>query len=316
MQARQAINRRDTAGFARAEELLTRAIELEPGLARAHAAMADVWILSAITRQESGYFGQRNSPVFARIEGAIDRALALDPDSAEARTSLGFVRFLQWKPTDAERELRRAVALNPNYTLGHHWLGACLTNRGEFDEGVAEYQRAVELDPFSFRILDNYGDALNTAGRSEEALLVINRSLELQPKSEQTLQNKIRTLLALNRLAEAEAIVRMLPENEARHYLARLGHKAEAEEALAKASGRDRTDLLLAFDRIDGWLDAVSPLDINIIGLRRLFSSPELDPFRHDPRFQKLIATLGFTEAHARAQAWRAAHPPEKPVAK
>jgi TolB-like protein/Tfp pilus assembly protein PilF len=316
MQARQAINRRDTAGFARAEELLTRAIELEPGLARAHAAMADVWTLSTIMRRESGFFGQRNSPVFAPIERAIDRALAFDPDSAEARTSLGFVRLLQWKPAEAEHELRRAVALNPNYTLGHHWLGACLTTMGEVDEGVAEYQRAVELDPFSFRILDNYGSALNTAGRSEEALLVINRSLELQPKSEQTLQNKIRTLLALNRLAEAETIIQMLPENEARQYLARLGHKAEAEAALAKVSGRDRIDLLLAYDRIDEWLDAVSPSDIYIFTIRGMFSSPELDAFRHDPRFQKLIATLGITEAHARVQAWRAAHPPEKPAVK
>jgi hypothetical protein len=44
-----------------------------------------------------------------------------------------------------------------------------------------------------------------------------------------------------------------------------------------------------------------------------LLFNPFYDRFRGDPRFQKLIASLGFSEAHARAQAWRAAHPVEKP---
>jgi hypothetical protein len=36
----------------------------------------------------------------------------------------------------------------------------------------------------------------------------------------------------------------------------------------------------------------------------------------NDPRWVKLMADTGLTEAHARAQAWRKAHPPEKPAAK
>jgi hypothetical protein len=33
---------------------------------------------------------------------------------------------------------------------------------------------------------------------------------------------------------------------------------------------------------------------------------PAVDPLRGDPRFGKFLATLGASEAHARAQAWRA----------
>ena len=40
------------------------------------------------------------------------------------------------------------------------------------------------------------------------------------------------------------------------------------------------------------------------------------DPIRHDPGYEAYLARTGLTEANARAQAWRAAHPPEKPEAK
>ena len=41
---------------------------------------------------------------------------------------------------------------------------------------------------------------------------------------------------------------------------------------------------------------------------------PALDPVRKDPRFLRVLEQIGMKEAHARAQAWRAAHPPQKPA--
>jgi TolB-like protein/Flp pilus assembly protein TadD len=316
VQARQALSRRDSDGFDRAEQLLTRVLELEPGLARAHAALADVWALRANLHEDIGYFGQRDAPIFARIEAEIGRALALDPDSAEAHASLGFVRYMEWRFADAERELRLAVTLNPNYPTGHHWLGTCLASSGLMDESLAEYERAAQLDPFSFRILENYGAVLHNAGRNEQALVVIDRSLELQPKSVQTLQVKLHTLLALERHAGAETVVRELPESDAKFYLAALGRRAEAEAALAKANDRDRADLLFSLGRFNEWFDRFKPSDFYVSGIKAILFSKGWDPVRQDPRFGKLIATLGLTEAHARAQAWRAAQPPDKPAAK
>jgi TolB-like protein/Tfp pilus assembly protein PilF len=317
VQARQAIARRDVENFDRAEQLLGRALEIEPGLARAHAALADVWALRANLLQQIGYFGQRDAPVFARIEAEIEKALADDPDSAEAQASLGFARLLEWKLADAERALRRAVALNPNYPTGHHWLGTCLTNIGWIEEGLAEYRRAADLDPFSFRILENYGNALNQAGRRSESLLYLNRALELQPKSTQALVSKVVTLSDLNCRAEAIAIIRELPESSAKFLLAGAGMQAEAEAALAKASGRDRNTLLAGLNRYDEWLDAITPADIYVMStVRGMLLFDGLDPIRHDARFTKLLATLGLTEAHARAQAWRKTHPPETPEAR
>ncbi len=44
--------------------------------------------------------------------------------------------------------------------------------------------------------------------------------------------------------------------------------------------------------------------------------NPIFDPVRNDPRWVKLMADAGLAEAHARAQAWRKAHPPEKAAVK
>jgi len=47
-----------------------------------------------------------------------------------------------------------------------------------------------------------------------------------------------------------------------------------------------------------------------------LLFQPVFDPLRSDPRFREVLKTVGLAEANDRAQAWRAAHPPEKVAAK
>ena len=91
LQGRQAWNLRNVEGFARAEQLLNRALELEPNFARAQAALADVTLLRAVYGYAVGAFGQRQSPELVRIGAQIAQVLALEPDLAEAHASLGLV---------------------------------------------------------------------------------------------------------------------------------------------------------------------------------------------------------------------------------
>jgi hypothetical protein len=46
---------------------------------------------------------------------------------------------------------------------------------------------------------------------------------------------------------------------------------------------------------------------------QRFLFEPFYDPVRNDPRWLKMMGDVGLTQAHGRAQAWRATHPPEKP---
>jgi hypothetical protein len=101
---------------------------------------------------------------------------------------------------------------------------------------------------------------------------------------------------------------------------ARAGLKAEAEALLAEVrpaeSRRLLTGALLALGRTE---EAMALITTKKIGSGRAADylwDPIYDPVRHDPRWAKIMADVGLTEAHARAQAWRKAHPPEKPAVK
>ncbi|HWA28570.1 MAG TPA: TIR domain-containing protein [Lacunisphaera sp.] len=308
VKARRAWNLRSAAGFAEAEERLTRALILEPDFARAHAALADVWMLRAIANGVIDTFGQRTAPVFAQITSEIQKALALDPDSSEARASWGLVvRLRQWDLAGAEREFRRAIELNPNYATAHHWLGNCLSESGRIDEGLAEDRRAAELDPFSLRILENYAKGLVRAGRCEEALAVLGRAEALSAKAPLTLLTKAEALLQLGRRAEAIATARELDGTDRAELLARAGEKAEAESALPDAEGWLRYQLQTALGHTADAIANLRAEDVPSTELAGWLLDPRLDPFRSDPHFVELLKTLGLTEAHARMQAWRKA---------
>ena len=319
LQARQAWNQRTTAAYARAESLVNRALALEPEFARAHALLAMVWVLQAVDRDQIGLFNQRDTPVVHRIRAQIDRALALDPNLAEARTALGNLYWQTWQTEPAVRELRLAISLNPNYATAHQWLGRRLMTEGRVDEAEVMMRRATELDPLSHRIWDNYAIPLMTQGRYEEALVVIDRALALQPDSIQAGIWKTLALGSLGRHAEAVALLRKLPwagstyEEYAAEVFTRAGLPAEAEKAYALipagASATTRAGALARMGRPQEALAAMDPARMNISNANELLFDEIYDPIRADPRFVKLLSTLGLTEAHARAQAWRAAHP-------
>jgi len=305
LQGRQAWNLRTLQGFDRAEELLQRSLQIDPGFARAHAGLADVWMIRAVTQGLVGQFGQRSAPEILRVVDEAQRALALDPDSSEAHASLGFARYLEWNPAEAERELRRSVALNPNYATGHHWLGAVLESGG-FDEAEAEVRRAAELDPFSHRIIDNYGSLLVLIGKPEEALVAFDRAIALQPGASQTLSDKAQVLLALGRRDEALAMAAQLaPETGSVSW----PRPAKRRDGSRVGAGQwvDRYQLLAALGRFDEALDGLKADDISILVIGSWLSDPGLERFRSDPRLIKLLATLNLTDVYDRFQHRRAA---------
>jgi TolB-like protein/predicted Zn-dependent protease len=314
VEARQAWNLRTLAGFDRAEELLNRALALEPGFARAYAALSDVWGTRGLVLAEIGQFGRRESPLMRRILAAAERAVELDPTSAEAQASLGNAYASSWRFAEAIRTMRHAISLNPNYASAHQFLGRTLLGQGFFEEAAAELARAAELDPLSHRIIDNNGIALLSMGRPAEALAACERALALKPDSVQAGIWRARCLTVLGRHDEAVAQARRVGADPGPQsiYLVEVfvaaGLKSEAEAILAKLDPKFAGWRFVGLLELGHYDEALAAMDPAEMSPQSLYQA-DLDPVRGDPRFKRVLATLGLTEADARIEAWNKAHP-------
>ncbi len=325
VQGRAAWNLRTREGYAQAERLLNRAIELDPGFARAHSALADVWMIASYENESGGgTFGWRNSSTLAKVTAKAEQALTLDPNCAESLTSLASALELGWKWAEAERAYRRAIELNPNYATARHWFGMMLWVQGQMEEALAQLKRATENDPLSHRILDTYARMLNLTGRPEEALVVAERALALQPLAIQAATQKARALVLLGRANEAVALLEqaLTPSANADQRTDALLtlHLAGADAAMQKLIGATealpgsqfRFASLIALGRVDEALAELRPENLHEFQLINMAVLSFYDPVRDDPRLLQALSEVGYLEHYRRARAWRAANLPKE----
>ena len=137
LKGRYAWNQRTPASLRVAVEQFTRALELDPTYAPAHAALADCYNQFGTVLVGTG------SPREYRPRAAAEaiKALQLDSNSAEAHAALGFVHHYEWRWTDAEKELTRAIELNPNYAIAHGYYSNLLMSLKRYDESVRHAAR-------------------------------------------------------------------------------------------------------------------------------------------------------------------------------
>jgi tetratricopeptide (TPR) repeat protein len=195
---------------------------------------------------------------------------------------------------------------------------------GRIDEAKEELSVAAELDPFSTRIADNRALISLMAGRYSEALALYDRALAVRADNVQATTQKAITLAHLGRGQEAAGLIQALAASQWRtqenrvDVLAQAGLRDEAEPLTAalKMQRYERARMLLLLGKP---AEGLAALDADVVlsqAVQQWLYLPVIDPIRGEPAFAKFLATLGLTEAHARAQAWRKAYPPEKPAAK
>ena len=327
LRGRQAWALRTPASLREAERLMEQAIALQPDFARAHVGLADVWLMMA----ESGAgklleFRNRRSPEWDRIVNRLAEAARLDPDSAEYHTAQGNLANMRWKFPEVEGHFRRAWELNPNYATALQWYARFLTQQGRMDEALQRIDAAMLADPFAPRIVSNAAMIYVMAGRPKRGLELAERALVLQPGSEQARIWKFEALLALGRGEDVAAAVRAeratATPSWSRVLVSYLALAGCGEEAKREYQPLDKTASFYAAVRehliFGRTKEAVALLEAdgaNYAACEWMSYLALFDPIRSEPRFIAMLTQLGLDEAHARAQAWRAANPPEKPEA-
>ncbi len=149
------------------------ALELNPGLAEAHAIKAR--ILSRQGRQDEA-------------AAEIDQALQLDPESYEVNRSAAYFSYRQQRRSDAIRFYEKALSLMASDFHSASMLASCYTAIG--DAAAAQRAAQVTLERAEKALVQNQNDwsaiadgasALMTLGDMERAKQWMNRAMLLQP---------------------------------------------------------------------------------------------------------------------------------------
>ncbi len=157
-------NRKDNAAAA---ALFGRAVERDPGFARAHAGLSFVHFQAAFMHQTEDLAG-----AVALARQCAQRGVDLDPLDPFVNFTMGRTYWLEHDLDRADAWLERATSLCPNYAQGLYakaWTesmaGAALDARAHLDLSM----RLSPLDPLYYAMLSARGLTHITLGEDQEA---------------------------------------------------------------------------------------------------------------------------------------------------
>jgi TolB-like protein/DNA-binding SARP family transcriptional activator len=149
--------------------LLTRAVELDPGLARA-------WVELYHAHAVAGNFGNEMGAHYKLAGVAAKRAIELDPGDAEAHAVYAMSLADQNDLARAKAEFDKALQMAPNQFEIVTFYVMWASTFGEPERGAAMVEEAIRLNPSYPMWADRgFASAYFMAGRYEEALKMMDR---------------------------------------------------------------------------------------------------------------------------------------------
>ena len=152
--------------------LFERAIELDPGFARAHEGLAAV---AGVSRS----WGHSDRDYLAIANRAAARALELDPTLSMPWAVQGAAERSTW-PIDYARQLgwfEKALAADPRNATALLWRAISWIELGFFDRALADLDRCLELEPRYHNCRSHRALALLLRGDEDEALAELERTV-------------------------------------------------------------------------------------------------------------------------------------------
>jgi len=173
LQARFHLSKASNDGVERAIEAFTRAIEIQPDYALAHAGVSRAYI-----------FATRTEPrvALARARTSAERALQIDPALPEGHLAAALARLYADRDLPgAIRAFELALVRDAGNADVHFYYSQALAASGRFEEALAAARRALALDPFSPLVHHYIGRILIFAGRPADAAAHLRQTLDLDP---------------------------------------------------------------------------------------------------------------------------------------
>jgi len=144
MQAIDRLSRYTETDSRAAIDLLDRAIEIDPGYARAHAHKA--WL--TIWRAFQGW--DPMGEAITTAEDSVAKARQSDAGEPWVYVARIMVCMATKNGDEAVTAARKAIELNPNFAYGYSFLGVALASSGAGEAAIPELDHALRLSPRDF----------------------------------------------------------------------------------------------------------------------------------------------------------------------
>jgi adenylate cyclase len=164
-------HRSNRADNEQAQQLLDRALALDPNYAHAHAwkacVLGQTWVYDWCPDRDD---------TFRTIASELEVSLALDDHDSDVHRILAAVNLNRDDHDKATYHQERALALNPNYDLIVVQQGELLTWLGRPEEGIDWIRKAMRLNPYHpERFWSHLGRACYCAEKYAEAAEAFSR---------------------------------------------------------------------------------------------------------------------------------------------
>jgi len=252
-------------GFPRARAAALKAIEIDPALAEALAALA--------------YISEVYDWDFAAADRAYRQALDLSPNTALTHERYSLYLNRTGRAAEGLQEAQLAYQLNPLALDNVIGLAMRLYTSDRRDEALATMARATELDPGYFETWVHLGEMYARAGRAQDAIAAAERGVELSRGSPHAVHMLASIHARVGDRAKARALLESLEKGRS--------HRNAYELAM--------TDLVLGdTDNALRWLQsACDERTPQMAFFRFVQRGQQFDPLRGDPRFGKLLRCSG-----------------------
>jgi TolB-like protein/DNA-binding winged helix-turn-helix (wHTH) protein/Tfp pilus assembly protein PilF len=247
-------------GYRLARDAAEKALQLDPSLAEAHAAI--------------GRIKRTHDWDWAGADASFQKAIELEPQNALALMGASSLAGSLGRFDDAVALGRRAVELDPLSVIAHVALGLRAYYAGQLDLAVTAYEKALELNPGDPSA--HYLLSLVYLARSEP--LRAQAEAQQQPRGAGRYVGEALAYNASGRKQEADAAVKTLVSNYAN----------EAAYQIAEVYAV-RGEL----DRSLEWLETARTQ--RDAGLSAIVGDPLLKNLRADPRYAAFLKQMRLT---------------------
>ena len=244
----------------------------------------------------------------------LKRAVELDPKFAIAYRALSAVYGNLGEPGRQAENIRKAYEFREKVSererfyieANYYWAGT-----GELEKAVPAYQLWQQTYPRDYALYVHLGAIYRTSGNLEKALEEARESVNLEPNAADNYELLSFNCLSLNRLDEAEAVIRQAEDRKLesegllalRYQLAFLkGDAAQMAKLASAAVGRPGTEDVLLAEQADteawhGRFKAARELT------RRAMDSAQLNDARETAAGYQVEAALSEVESGDHEQA-------------